>query len=88
MQGICLSCKKANCNTRQRNLMMLECSEYEPQTNGDHIRAMTDEELSFFLRKIIEPCKRCPCDATCPITADSIDCAAMLEEWLKKERIV
>ena len=32
------------------------CTEFEPQTNADRIRAMTDEELAEFLDDVREEC--------------------------------
>ena len=67
--------------------LITACSKFKEnsQTNGDRIRAMTDEELANFLFPL----------GSCPIIADglpfneSADCADDCEkcwlDWLKKE---
>lgn len=61
----------------------LSCGDYDdqqkfgaakPQTNGDRIRAMSDEDLAQFL------CQMNTC-STCPFSA--LQCK--IGEWLKKE---
>lgn len=58
-----------------------ECFEVvaKPQTNGDRIRNMTDEELAFFLCKVKEDYQWV--DHRYP----SEDAAGDWEEWLQKE---
>ena len=56
-----------------------------PKSNGDRIRAMTDEELAVFLNRIIRHCREESCDDGCPM----YDCCAYdydwQEKWLKQE---
>ena len=51
---------------------------YEPKTNADRIRAMSDEELAEFLIDHHRyPCKYC---SGCPL-----ECSDGLMQWLKSE---
>ena len=62
----------------------------QPQTNGDRIRAMTDEELAEFIRDHID-CSICKIEVfetiTCPgsLMADGKDCYDRWLDWLKQE---
>lgn len=49
---------------------------YEPMTNGDKIRAMTDEELAEYLSNV----HYCPTPSPCDPTKNCKDCWA---EWLR-----
>ena len=55
-------------------------AEYNPpMTNADHIRAMTDEELSWFLGRDISGCMRET--PTCEVT---LSCRECFLNWLKQ----
>ena len=54
------------------------------RTNADRLRAMSNERLSLFLRKVTY-CPRCPCDAVCEKLTEPIDCGAVLLAWLNSE---
>lgn len=57
------------------------CKCYEPQTNGDRIRAFTDDELAKWIDKMY--CK-CPwCDVKNPNCGD-MGCTECIEIWLKQ----
>lgn len=54
-------------------------------TNGDWIRAMSDEDLAVFINRIIRNCRNESCNDECPMA----DCCATdydwKEKWLKQE---
>ena len=50
-------------------------------TNGDRIRAMSDEELAKFLRTIMN-CLSCPVQKTCFL---EVGCMTKIARWLKQE---
>lgn len=56
---------------------------YEPSTNADRIRAMTDEELARFLVDISADCtSRCEC---CAYTRRCTDkCIGGVRDWLRQ----
>jgi hypothetical protein len=57
-------------------------SEFEPQTNADRIRSMSDEELAEFFAR------RSPCNYYCnykDISCMGIGCKQGILEWLKSE---
>ena len=86
----------ADCKTCRHNYKPKDCeprcnrmcdgiSEYEPQTNADRIRNMTDEELAEFLRQTVweEGANLFDCaDYTCGCPCK--ECPTYLE-WLKSE---
>ncbi len=57
----------------------------QPKTNGDRIRAMSDEELAKFLNSIARYCREESCGDDCPLA----ECCACdwdwQEKWLKQE---
>lgn len=59
----------------------------KPQTNGDKIRSMSDEELAKWMASI-SSCMRCPVDlSTCQSMYEGKngECDKILLEWLKAE---
>ena len=55
---------------------------FEPISNADKIRAMSDEELAEFFAR------RCPCDFYCSYankSCNGISCKQGILEWLKSE---
>ena len=71
------SCGHEYCN-------LTDCPEYKakPMTNADRIRAMTDEELEYGIKKISigwEPW----CDRHCKMNGDD-DCNECLRKYLKQ----
>lgn len=62
------------------------CEDCKPMTNGDKIRAMTDEELFVFINKITDCCfSNNDCD-NCPMKySDNLYYRCNIEEWLKQE---
>lgn len=57
---------------------------YKPMTNGDRIRAMTDEELVVFLDKFSGRCMDC-FSADCPIYKEGLYCRPRdIMDWLKQ----
>jgi hypothetical protein len=53
-------------------------------TNGDKIRAMTDEELSDFLGGIADNCSYNTCD-NCPMYGACADVPLSRDKWLREE---
>lgn len=99
MDCICESCARKDCSDRQRienNMqIVISCNfylKYNP-TNGDRLRAMSDEELASFLYGLIDLdskihyCKNKPeCDDLLD-TEDGIPvemCTGCLCEWLRQ----
>ena len=52
----------------------------KPQTNADRIRAMSDEELAKWIRKIMD-CDQCPIGLGCVLDKG---CVPSLADWLKQ----
>lgn len=58
-----------------------ECESYEPKTNADKIRNMTDEELAkFFFEPNQEFCRKCKYLGS---DCDGLYCKESMLEWLK-----
>lgn len=53
-------------------------------TNGDKIRAMTDEELSVFLGGIADNCSYNTCD-NFPMCGACVDVPLSRDKWLRQE---
>ena len=53
-------------------------------TNGDRIRAMTDEELAEFFCRISQCCGNDAC-MLCPIFEGCAQNVMCVERWIKKE---
>ena len=49
---ICVYCKKNNSCTRYWKTNAKKCPYFNRQTNADHIRSMSDEELAEFIENI------------------------------------
>lgn len=61
------------------------CEDCKPMTNGDKIRAMTDEELVMDLDT---DCNRCAKSEKCELRGDPVSYGICVEgniEWLKQE---
>lgn len=61
-----------------------KADEDKPLTNGDRIRAMTDEELSVFLGGIADNCSYNTCD-NCPLYGACVDVPLSRDKWLRQE---
>lgn len=61
-----------------------KADEDKPLTNGDRIRAMTDEELSVFLGEIADNCSYNTCD-NCPLYGACVDVPLSRDKWLRQE---
>lgn len=62
------------------------CRKHEPveiRTNGDRIRAMSDEELAEFLSRVKKPCGYCQLSAVAGACTETL-CDDAMEEWLKQ----
>lgn len=58
------------------------CEAYEPKTNADKIRNMTDEELAkFFFEPNQEFCRKCKYLCS---DCDGLYCEEAMNEWLKQ----
>ena len=55
----------------------------KPMTNGDRIRAMTDEELAALIEETSCCGKHCPAKEHCDST-ETIGCFQTVLEWLRK----
>lgn len=59
-----------------------ECESYEPKTNADKIRNMTNEELAeFFFEPNQEFCRKCKYLGS---DCDGLYCKESMLEWLKQ----
>lgn len=61
------------------------CEECKPMTNGDKIRAMTDEELAEFFCQISQCCGNDASCSMCPIYDGCAQNVMCVERWLKQE---
>ena len=48
--GLCSRCADKSCTGYDSRIT--ECEDFRPETNADHIRNMTDEELDKFLGEV------------------------------------
>ena len=54
-------------------------------TNGDRIRAMTDEELAWYIARATITCRRCPAVNSCEIKYPTYTgCEKCVADWLKQ----
>ena len=66
-------------------LNALDCVEEKKlQTNADRIRAMSDEELTYFLCDVGECDRRCPANLSSCVFSDS-SCEEAWLKWLTEE---
>ena len=71
----CLECAK----------LLERCANRPAMTNGDKIRAMTDEELSAKICNIVnDDCDECPALAVC-CDDNGRNCEQEIEYWLKRK---
>ena len=83
--GTCVNCKYAGRPTYKSPCS--ECKGYskheavEIRTNGDRIRAMSDDELAEFIGDF-ELCD--VCSKECNALIDNEDCGKQLLKWLKQ----
>lgn len=81
----CKLCKYPDCAARGTDNRVdgVVCSTYEPITNADHMRAMTDKELADFIVKTqYRAGDYCPPTHKC---APDKPCEKCWLEWLKQE---
>jgi len=62
-----------------------QLDEDKPLTNGDRIRAMTDEELADFICQISQCCGNDASCSMCPIYDGCAQNVMCVERWLKQE---
>lgn len=77
LDGLLVPDPRIGCNYRKAD-------EDKPMTNGDRIRAMTDEELSVFLGGIADNCSYNTCD-NCPLYGACVDVPLSRDKWLRQE---
>ena len=70
----CKSCRSPMCDMRGK--LEVTCYGYQPMTNADYIRSMSDEELV----ELIE----CPYGMQCPVGHGT--CGDCTLEWLKQPK--
>lgn len=81
----CKSCK-ADC-VRRGEQREKECKGYIPMTNGDRIRALSDEELAKWLLDMMSHKVACFGEGAFPYTPcrnEEHDCVKCGIEWLKQ----
>lgn len=66
------------CNDRKG---ILSAEEFRPRTNGDHVRSMTDEELSGIITMVCLGCVVKNCNLH---NFGSFGCQEKIMEWLKQ----
>ena len=77
---LCLTCRnEGGCVETDLRKIRGECEYYKPQTNADHIRGMTDEELAEWVKLMV--CKYRSC-GNCPMS-DWCEPDKGIAEWLK-----
>lgn len=62
-----------------------KADEDKPMTNGDRIRAMTDEELAEFFCQISQCCGNDASCSMCPIYDGCAQNVMCVERWLKQK---
>lgn len=64
MDKHCRICHNTSCSNHGKNISFLgdgwKCNYIPVPTNADRIRAMSDEELNYFLRKVMYGMDECP----------------------------
>ena len=82
----CKSCPVQNCFTQYRgSTCKAERAKHgfsDPMTNGDRIRAMTDEELAGFIDISFDCRMECPAKELCETTYGG--CVDAMMAWLKQ----
>lgn len=82
----CKICANEDCTWHgRRNRVSNDCLGFEPQTNADRIRAMTDAELTRFFAE------NCGCDdwcmhkrsGACASKSENACCLDVWYDWLK-----
>ena len=61
--------------------MVRDCRHFRHKTNGDRIRAMSDEELAEQLNKMVQSCGGCPMNKDCVC---DMPCEDAFLLWLKE----
>lgn len=81
-ETICRTCLRLHQGLCDGEKEQTACPWYKRMTNGDRIRAMTDEELAKWLCSTHGSCASwCPVSGDC----DGEDCDRGLLDWLKQE---
>jgi len=84
----CADCKNTDCGNSGTGLTVAACSGFsnpKPTTNADHIRAMTDEELSKFTHSLKNKCGDCPVAKSNVFCSTFPTCKDAWLAWLKQE---
>ena len=85
--GVCVLKLASSGATNRCPLVPDDCPEstpYKPHmTNGDRIRAMTDEDLAKFLCTVCS-CYGCKARMLCDIDETGSECDQIIENWLKQ----
>ena len=82
--GICEKCKNTMCRRKRDDITgcsLFIAKDTKVLTNGDRIRAMSDEELAEFIVDF-ELCD--VCSKECNALIDNEDCDQQLLKWLKQ----
>lgn len=83
--SLCKLCKCPGCAVRGSEFDFASCPSYEPMTNADRIRAMTDEKLAEVVNDLFYGLHENPgmCDVC---DHDSIqNCKQCWLDWLRQE---
>lgn len=83
---VCETCARKDCNerTKQDDLrIVIQCYDFvkKNMTNGDRVRAMSDEELASTMEDCIK-CDGCPVVLGCSIV--DVNCYERMLNWLKQ----
>lgn len=81
--SICEKCANMNCNHAvEPNEIVVACGAYKPpMTNADRIRAMSDEELSKFMRSMMD-CVSCEKTFSFKCDGNYNHCLPVCLKWL------
>ena len=79
---ICYTCLRLREELCDGEKGQTACAWYKRMTNGDRVRAMTDEELAKWLCKIHGTCAEWCANAK---DCDGDNCDSALLDWLKEE---
>lgn len=86
--SICKTCENSYCHYAKTDVnQVVSCSGYtepkKPTTNADRIRAMSDEGLENFIRKVAIRLWEPWCDRHCRMDVDD-NCNRCLANWLQQ----
>lgn len=82
--NMCESCTEQKCGAAHCTFGVIDCNGYEPVTNADRIRQMTDEELAEEIMRYVD-CGQCRVERYGNMCEKSyVECKEAWLDWLKQ----